>query len=187
MNLKEYVRTYRNYPNLLIHPNADGHQEIIIIVGPPTAGKSYVAEKFARLGHVLINVDTLKTKVKCMKMAETAIAAGKNIVVDHTHPDPESRFPYLQLAVKRSTDENPIDVKAIILNTPMDLVYHLNGYRVMSTKSRLELISPLIYKTFTKKYVKPSRDEGFVLIDEIPFIPQFANELNEKQFYYHYF
>lgn len=186
LNLVEYVRTYKNYPNLVIQPNANGHQEMVVLVGPPASGKSHVAKRYTRLGYEIINMDTLKTKAKCLKAAEAAIAAGKNIVIDNTNPDPESRVPYMQLANKYSTTEKPIATKAIIMNTPMDLVHHLNGYRVQSSQGKAEYIPIIAYRVYNKKYVKPSIDEGFTIIDEMPFVPHFTSELNERQFFYHY-
>lgn len=46
--------------------------------------------------------DTLKTKEKCLKVAEEAIVAKKSCVIDNTNPAPEDRKIYIDLAKKYS-------------------------------------------------------------------------------------
>lgn len=187
LNLVEYVRTYKNYPNLVLQPNLNGRQELIILIGPPASGKSGVAQRYVSMGYELINMEIQKTKNKCLKAAETALSTGKNVVVDGVNQDMESRSPYLRLADKYSTDEKPIEMKAVSMVTPPDLVHHLNNYRVMSSKGKVEFVPILAYRQYHKKYEKPHRDEGFTSVVEIPFIPSFPDQLSEMQFYYHYY
>jgi bifunctional polynucleotide phosphatase/kinase len=47
-----------------------------------------------------VNRDTLKTKEKCVKVAEEEIKKGKSVVIDNTNPSQADRKLYLDIAKK---------------------------------------------------------------------------------------
>jgi bifunctional polynucleotide phosphatase/kinase len=59
---------------------------IILFVGYPAVGKTTVYRKyFAPAGFIHVNQDILRTKSKCMELAENAIRDGKSVVVGKWH------------------------------------------------------------------------------------------------------
>lgn len=49
-----------------------------------------------------VNRDTLKTKEKCLKVAQEAVDAGKSVVIDNTSPEASTRAEYVRMAKKGS-------------------------------------------------------------------------------------
>jgi bifunctional polynucleotide phosphatase/kinase len=49
-----------------------------------------------------VNRDTLKTKEKCYKVADEALAKKKSVVIDNTNPSKADRAYFLELANKHS-------------------------------------------------------------------------------------
>ncbi|BFZ61789.1 DNA kinase/phosphatase Pnk1 [Saitoella coloradoensis] len=74
-------------------------QELIVMVGSPASGKSTYTELFLEpLGYVRVNQDTLKTREKCVKVAEAALLEGQDVVVDNTNADAGTRKVWIELA-----------------------------------------------------------------------------------------
>lgn len=74
---------------------------MVIFVGSPGSGKSTFWKNHLS-SYERINRDTLKTKEKCLKVAEEAMKNGKNLVIDNTNPSAEDRKAYIQLAKSHS-------------------------------------------------------------------------------------
>ena len=59
-----------------------GKQEVIVLVGPPAAGKTTFAHTyFVSKGYVYVNQDTLKTRPACLKLAEASLKEGKSVII----------------------------------------------------------------------------------------------------------
>ena len=70
-----------------------------ICCGAPGSGKSNFCKNYLS-DYVRINRDTLKTKEKCLKVAEQEILKGKSVVIDNTNPKKDDRRLYIDLATK---------------------------------------------------------------------------------------
>lgn len=138
-----------------IHINTD--KNLIIFVGAPASGKTKLYnEKFSDYEH--INMDTLKTKDKCLKSTETAMKYKKNIVIDNTNPNFETRKLYLDLAKKYEYNRYIINFKA---NRKINRYY--NYYRVQKSKGTINIIPDIVYNIYYNKYEEPSSNEGIVI------------------------
>eukprot|EP01066_Platyproteum_vivax_P012996 Platyproteum_vivax@DN5914_c0_g1_i7.p1 len=102
--------------------------EMIIMVGPPGAGKSSIARKYFG-DYEIINQDTLKTKDKVLKAAKAACAAKKSCVIDNQNKETTTRKPFLDIA-----KEAKMPVRVIYLNFPKDLAFHNNAYRMLNPR-----------------------------------------------------
>lgn len=70
---------------------------MIIFVGSPGSGKSTFWNN--HLSHYTrVNNDTLKSRDRCLRVAESALASGQSCVIDNTNPDNDARKAYIKLA-----------------------------------------------------------------------------------------
>ncbi|XP_042876293.1 uncharacterized protein F21D5.5-like [Penaeus japonicus] len=151
--------------------------EVVILVGYPGAGKSYLAEKhFAPLGYVVANRDTVGTWQKCVAIMEKSVQEGKHVVIDNTNPDIESRKRYVLAAKKLN-----IPVRCFVLSASKDHSRHNNKFREFLGADHSK-VSDMIYHSYSSKYEDPSLDEGFEDIVQVNFVPKFRTK-EEEEFY----
>lgn len=75
---------------------------MIVFVGSAASGKS-TFWKTHLSDYVRVNRDTLKTREKCLKVAEEAMKKGENLVIDNTNPTKNDRKDFIDLAKTYST------------------------------------------------------------------------------------
>ncbi|CEM03257.1 unnamed protein product [Vitrella brassicaformis CCMP3155] len=134
--------------------------EVVILVGAPGSGKSSLVRKlFPTYKHV--NQDTLKDKNKCVKECKTALAAGQSAVIDNQNKDKSTRKAYIDLAKQYKAK-----VRAVYMDVPKDLCFHLNAYRELNPRVRehKKKIPPMVLHSFYKNREVPQKSEG---IDEV--------------------
>uniref|UniRef100_A0A7S0FJC5 Polynucleotide kinase 3'-phosphatase n=1 Tax=Pyrodinium bahamense TaxID=73915 RepID=A0A7S0FJC5_9DINO len=135
-----------------------GKQELIVVVGPPGSGKSSMATaKFP--GYARANQDTLKTKEKCIKAVADALKAGKSAIVDNQNKDKATRKGYLNAAKAAG-----VPARAVLLEVPKELCFHLNCYRFMNKRSpehRAETVPDMVIHGYFKNVEPPTKEEGF--------------------------
>jgi bifunctional polynucleotide phosphatase/kinase len=143
--------------NLMGVPNVDfkkRDREIVLMVGPPGSGKStFVQGVLIPLGYVRVNRDTLLTMPKCLNEVLNNINKGKSVVVDNLNHDVKSREKYINLAKKYG-----YSIRCIIIDVSMGTSKHNSAYRHYRGKGKH--IPDIVYRTYGKKYVQPSKDEG---------------------------
>jgi bifunctional polynucleotide phosphatase/kinase len=153
--------------------------EMIILVGMPGSGKSFIAKLFkSHANYVIINRDTMKTK--CVEMTHNALKDRQSVIIDNTNPDKESRKEYLNIGKKYG-----YKCRCIIVDTTIDIAMHNNHYRHYITydyKMPALSVPDIVYRIYNKKYVKPELSEGFDKIYNIePDAP-----LDKKYFLFYY-
>ena len=136
--------------------------ELILFVGIQAAGKStYYATHFAAT-HV--SKDLMKNvrdrDARQQQMIESALAAGRSVVVDNTNPTPLVRAPLIALGRKHGAR-----VIAYLFETVVKDAAARN--RLREGKARVPDVA--LYVT-AKKLVPPSLEEGF---DEVRVIGAF--------------
>lgn len=70
---------------------------MIIHCGSSSSGKSTFTVNHLP-DYERVNRDTLKTKEKCLKVAEEALKNKKSVVIDNTNPSSADRALYIKLA-----------------------------------------------------------------------------------------
>lgn len=151
-------------------------KEMILMIGPPGSGKSYFIKKYIIPNdYTCVSLDICKTKIKFYSRINDLICNKKSIVIDNTNYDIKSRFPCIELAKK-----NNYFIRAIVLNTDIQIAKHLNNVRHVYSKGQIPKIKNIVYNNFNKKYEKPSKKEGFDIIENIDFYFD-PNKLNNHK------
>jgi bifunctional polynucleotide phosphatase/kinase len=152
---------------------------LLLMVGPPATGKTTISKNLELIfGLLRINQDTLKTSAKCIKATKDAIKSRENIVIDNTNASVSGRKQYLDLI--KDTDYIAV---AMDIQVPKELANHLNYYRVETSKGTIVKIPSVVYNVFYKRYEKPTLEEGFSKILEMPFTLN-SGASPEIKFYY---
>ena len=138
-------------------------QQLFINIGYPGSGKSTFTKKFVKIK--VANQDTCKTAAKCLKLCTDSVKEGHNIIIDNTNPDKKTRKKYID-AVKKINKE--IHITCLHFTTSMEIAQHNNRYRNIT--QGVKRIPDVVYYTYRKKLEKPTLDEGFDKIIEVPFI-----------------
>ena len=137
------------------------NKEMVIMMGYPGSGKSFISKKIAKLyNYNIINQDILKTKIKCMKEATKLMKEGKSVIIDSTNPSKEKRKEWIDLA-----KENKFSVRIIEMTTSIEKSKHNNIYRSLETENFLgtksfDLVPDIAYNMYKSKYEKPELSEG---------------------------
>ncbi|KAG9230469.1 polynucleotide kinase 3 phosphatase [Amylocarpus encephaloides] len=181
---RPFTRTFEP-SNYLSEPAAEAvasfskmnDQDLIIFCGSPGAGKStFYWRNLGPIGYARVNQDILKTREKCLKVAEEYLKEGKSVVIDNTNADSEVRGKWVQLA---STYSVPIRCVHFTATTQLcehnDVVRALN--KPMNPEKRTVLPS-LAFKGFASRYQAPTLSEGFQDVVEISF--KFEGNEEEK-------
>lgn len=129
--------------------------ELIVLVGLPGAGKStYFRDHFAAT-HAHVSKDLMpnarRRDDRQERDIEAALAAGKSVVVDNTHPTAESRAPLVALARRHGAR-----IVAIYFETDVRTAIMRNRQR--EGKARVPDVAIFATK---KKLVAPALEEGF--------------------------
>ncbi|KAJ1719202.1 DNA kinase/phosphatase Pnk1 [Coemansia erecta] len=173
---------------------------LVVLVGPPASGKSTFANAhLSKLGFERANMDTLKTRKKCMDAVELALENSKLIVVDNTNPDVASRSSFLHIASKAGVS----CVAVVFENSTRDLTSHNNLYRSQLHQARYmagpmeskklhlipsiwEGVPAVAFNTYFKRFVAPSEEEGFAKIFRHVFVPGFHPPSDEALWHQYY-
>ncbi|XP_071505647.1 uncharacterized protein F21D5.5-like [Diadema antillarum] len=162
-------------------PASDYHKkskDLVLMVGPPASGKSFFAKRFlVPHGYTWVNRDTLNTPAKCLKATADAIQAGKCVVVDNTNPSKSTRGDYIDLA-----KEAGYTVRCFMMQTPLELAFHMNMYRQSLTEGDTRRIPAVAYNMYKKNFEMPKTSEGIAEIREISFMPHFESEADKSMF-----
>lgn len=159
-------------------------KELIVMVGIPGSGKSsFVKEYIIPHKYIRINMDELKTTKKCIDKTIQNLTKGKNIVIDNTNLDIESRMKYTTIAKKYGYE----NIRCIVMNTDIDIAVHMNNVRHIYSEGEVPLINKIAYHRF-KKYVPADFDENFDKIEEVNFVLDMNNfeDLKWKKAFFQY-
>ncbi|KAJ2778579.1 DNA kinase/phosphatase Pnk1 [Coemansia interrupta] len=179
---------------------SQGKGMLVVLVGPPASGKSTFANThLSKLGFERANMDTLKTRKKCMDAVKVALESSKLVVVDNTNPDIASRSSFLHIASKAGVS----CVAVVFENSTRDLTTHNNLFRSQLRQARYmagpmeskklhlipsiwESVPAVAFNTYFKRFVAPTEEEGFAKVFRHVFVPVFCPPTDEALWHQYY-
>lgn len=162
--------------------------EVILISGSPASGKSTIAQAYIDAGYSYINRDALGGKVITKVPLMTAeLKEGRNVVLDNTFPDVESRKPFIDAA-----KEAGAIIKCCVAATKIADAQFNAAFRMLQRKGRLlspdeykgekdpNIFPPSVLFKYEKKFQMPVITEGFESVEIIPFVRKLGSEYCNK-------
>ncbi|KAJ9197805.1 hypothetical protein DTO021D3_5436 [Paecilomyces variotii] len=142
--------------------------DLVIFCGSPGAGKSTFYWKYLQpLGYERVNQDILKTRQKCIKVAQEHLAAGRSVAVDNTNADPETRAYWTEIA-----RQHKIPIRVVYFTSPPELCRHNDAVRAanrdLNPESRT-LLPGIAFGDFARRFRPPDLSEGFQDITRVDF------------------
>jgi bifunctional polynucleotide phosphatase/kinase len=171
--------------------------ELIIMVGYPGSGKSYIAKQiivqslfnndsytdFINSHKIkILSLDELKTRTKLEKQMKLCIANNYTMILDNTSLSKSDREKLINLLIYQNVREK-YTVRAIVLNKNIDESFHMNCYRyLLNYKTNPKFVPEFVYKMMRAKYDEPNtKSENIDVIDHVnPGKPM------EIEYYFHY-
>lgn len=133
--------------NFTFTPNNKYKKEIVIMVGYPASGKSYIADQINKMyDYKIINQDISKTKSKMLKQFYEYVNNNESIIIDNTNLTPE---------IRKTFFIDTYTITCIFMDVDVDIVKHNNMYRCVKFN---KYIPELVYK---RKLIIPTLEEGF--------------------------
>ncbi|KAK1923128.1 polynucleotide kinase 3 phosphatase-domain-containing protein [Papiliotrema laurentii] len=142
--------------------------EIVLFVGPPASGKTSFFRKHFAGKYEHINQDTLKTRDKCLQLAQSCLEQGRSVVIDNTNRNRETRAVWVSLAARLS-----VPIRLFHFLCPLDLARHNNMYRAVYAPPEeppRTLIPGTAFNTYVAQFQQPDITEGFDEIRGVNFV-----------------
>jgi bifunctional polynucleotide phosphatase/kinase len=149
---------------------------VLVMVGPPAAGKSTLSDKLMQKYPdqcYYVNQDTCRSKDKCLReyaqglqWMETSKNLPRIIIVDNTNPNSEAREPY----VRKAAAYPDIKVEYILFDESRELYEHMNIYRerlYFHKNLPTKRIPAVVYHKYYKNF-EPPPEEDTITIDWSP-------------------
>ena len=128
--------------------------EIIIIMGYPSSGKSTIAKKICENDkYIHIEGDIYKTSSNMIKKSLDYILQQKSIIFDATNSSIKKRKEYIDLAKKYN-----YKIKCIHISTSLD-----NSYKQNLNRDDTKKVPKIAFSVYSKYYEEPNETEGFIL------------------------
>ena len=165
--------------------------EVVVMMGIQGAGKSSEVARYVDRGYARLNRDMLGGSLEDMipKLGELLASGQKRVVLDNTYPTRVSRY-----AVIRMAHAHGVPVRCRFMATPIDEAYANVVLRILERYGRLlgpddlkelakddpNLPPPAAMARWAATFEAPHVDEGFGVVEQIPFVrrpaPQFTGK-----------
>ncbi|KAF3925962.1 hypothetical protein ABW20_dc0106738 [Dactylellina cionopaga] len=145
--------------------------ELVVLTGFPASGKSTFCKEFIEpLGYKRVNQDILKTRDKCVKVAEGYLKEGHCVVIDNANPGRDARQIWKAVADKFKG----VAFRSIYLATPEGLCKHNEGVRAYAAVSSMNPegrtgLPGIAFSAYKSKFQEPDVSEGFVDVMKVEF------------------
>jgi HAD superfamily hydrolase (TIGR01662 family) len=166
--------------------------EVVVVMGFPSSGKTKVAQSYVDKGHVRLNRDTQGGSIAdLLPQLDTLLASGKNVVMDNLFATVASRAGVLKIADKHQSMKF-----CISLNTTLEESQFNACLRMMERVGRIldpkELTGDpnlfpmaVIYK-YRKELERPTTAEGFDGVQHVSFNREWPKEWVNEAFIFDY-
>jgi aryl-alcohol dehydrogenase-like predicted oxidoreductase/FMN phosphatase YigB (HAD superfamily) len=155
--------------------------DVVVIVGMPASGKSTLATDYEARGYVRLNRDEIGGPlIAIARRLDHELARGaRRVIIDNTYPSRASRAPVIEIARKHG-----LSVRCLVLATSLEDAQANAVARIIARHGRLLMpgvgannelgrakeIDPRAQYRYRRDYEPPRLDEGFVAVDEVPFV-----------------
>jgi histidinol-phosphate phosphatase family protein len=155
--------------------------EVVVMMGVQGAGKSSEVDRYAARGYARLNRDLLGGDLDSLvpKLGELLSSGQRRVVLDNTYATRVSRYPVIRLA-----HAHGVPVRCRFLATPVDEAYVNVVLRILERYGRLlgpedlkelakadpNLPPPQAMARWAASFEPPHEDEGFSVVEEIPFV-----------------
>ena len=162
--------------------------EVSLVLGCPASGKTTHTKQLIERGLTNLNRDTEGGKiVDLLPKMEALLKDNKSVVLDNLFPTAEVRKPFLDLAKKYGATVNGLWVKTSIEDATFNFVQRAIGIlgafpepELVKKSKHPNIFPPTVLFKFKKDFQKPTKEEGFDDVIEIPFVrkdnPAFTNK-----------
>lgn len=154
---------------------------IILLIGPPASGKSYISKKLKSENYIVFSNDDYKTQNSTIKALKTQLEKNINskIIIDNTNSVLKNRKLFTDIFKKKN-----LDYCYVYIDINKEQSLFLNNYRCKLLKQ--VKLSNIAIHSYYKKFEYPTHQEEYRILFKLDFIPEFDNEENKKLFYQYY-
>jgi histidinol-phosphate phosphatase family protein len=155
--------------------------EVVVMMGVQGAGKSSEVERYVSRGYARLNRDQLGGDLDGLipRLDELLAGGQRRVVLDNTYATRVSRY-----AVLRKAHAHGVPVRCRFLATPIDEAYANVVLRILDRYGKLlgpdelkdlakddpNLPPPAAMARWAASFEAPHVDEGFGVVEEIPFV-----------------
>ena len=161
-----------NLPDLGV-PSAE--QEVIVMVGPPSCGKTFFVETYLiPEGYVPVSIDFFNDWNHSVQILSAILQENKSAVVDHRNSLVSDRWKFIHLCRLRD-----VKVRCFVMDWSVNRCLHNNKFKKMFDP-HCNSVSATVLELW--RIETPRLEEGYTSILSIPFIPSFV--CDEMKFLY---
>lgn len=170
-----------NLPKLAAGAGPGDDPEVVVMMGVQGAGKSSEVARYVERGYARLNRDLLGGDLDGLipKLGGLLSSGQKRVILDNTYATRVSRY-----AVIRKAHEHGVPVRCRFLATPIDEAYANVVLRILDRYGKLlgpeelkalgkedpNLPPPAAMAKWAASFEAPHEDEGFSVVEEIPFV-----------------
>lgn len=173
--------TSSNLPQLRPGEGPGQEPELVVLMGIQGAGKSETVQAYEEAGYARLNRDEEGGSLDDLlpRLEDLLASDQKRVVMDNTYPTRISREPVITKAhahgvpVRCRWLATPVEEARInVVSRVLDRYHKLLGPEEMKELAKTDpnLPPPIAMQRYQQSFEPPNVDEGFSVVDEIPFV-----------------